>query len=227
VVLAPKLRACLQHRSVRDILTPHQREAGQETTDLLAPAVRSANPENAGAKTFLPETRLGFAAEKKRLRCHRCLHVAQAMMTVGGLISGWQMAVNVVAVFISIIMLLASSDLRCILLPPPAPIAVPPTSTSPYDLWVSLDTKHPDYFQVVLESGFWSNRRAEVAPHDGANPSVRAEIRLHRLARPSVPDEEDGIVWIERRRRFLTREFSPGERVGRYSFSYLTRLGHE
>ena len=38
------------------------------------------------------------------------------------------------------------------------------------------------------------------------------------------PAIEDGTVWVERRRRFLTREFAPGERVGRYSLSYLTRL---
>jgi hypothetical protein len=40
-------------------------------------------------------------------------------------------------------------------------------------------------------------------------------------------NEDDGIVWIERRRRFLTREFFPGERVGRYSVPYLSHLGHE
>jgi hypothetical protein len=39
--------------------------------------------------------------------------------------------------------------------------------------------------------------------------------------------ENDGDVWVERRRRFLTREFNPGERVGRYSLNYLSHLGHE
>jgi hypothetical protein len=56
---------------------------------------------------------------------------------------------------------------------------------------------------------------------------VRAEIRLQRVARQTTDDEEDGTVWIERRRWFLGREFTPGERVGRYSFSYVNRLGHE
>jgi hypothetical protein len=104
---------------------------------------------------------------------------------------------------------------------------VAPSSPSPYDLWVSLDTGHPDRFLVVLESGFWSNRRAEVTRHGGASPSVRAEIRLYRPARQTTGDAEDGTVWIERRRWFLTREFAPGERVGRYSLSYVSRLGRE
>jgi hypothetical protein len=124
-------------------------------------------------------------------------------------------------------MLLALPDLLGILLPPSAPAVVAPASPSPYHLWVSLDTEHPERFLVVFESGFWSNRRSEVAWHGGAQPSARAEIRLQRLARQTADDEEDGTVWIERRRRFLAREFAPGERVGRYSLSYVSRLGHE
>jgi hypothetical protein len=94
-------------------------------------------------------------------------------------------------------------------------------------LWVSLDTKHPAYFSAVLDSGYWSNRRSEVRRHGGVTPSVRAEIQLHRLTGATAAKEEDGVVWIERRRRFLSREFLPGERVGCYSIPYLTRLGHE
>jgi hypothetical protein len=56
---------------------------------------------------------------------------------------------------------------------------------------------------------------------------VRAVIQLYRLTGVMAASEEDGVVWIERRRRFLGREFLPGERVGRYSIPYLTRLGHE
>jgi hypothetical protein len=56
---------------------------------------------------------------------------------------------------------------------------------------------------------------------------VRAEIHLHRLTGMTAATEDEGIVWIERRRRFLGREFYPGERVGRYSIPYLNRLGHE
>ena len=131
---------------------------------------------------------------------------------------------NAVAGVASTAMLVALPDLRSILIPPPAPAVVAPSSPSPYYLWVSLDTKHPDRFLVVLESGFWSNRRAEVSWQGGANPSLRAEIRLHRLVRQTANDEEDGTVWIERRRRFLMREFAPGERVGHYSFSHVSRL---
>jgi hypothetical protein len=135
--------------------------------------------------------------------------------------------VNVFALLVSVIMVIALPDLRSILLPHPAPTVVAPTSSSPYYLWVSLNTKHPEYFSAVLESGFWSNRRAEVKRYGGIAPSVRAELRLHRLTRMTVENEADGSVWIERRRRFLTREFAPGERVGRYSIPYLEKLGHE
>ena len=124
-------------------------------------------------------------------------------------------------------MLMALPDLRSILLPYPAPVAVTPASSSPYYLWVSLDTKYPKYFSAVLESAYWSNRRSEVKARGGVTPSVRAEIQLHRLTGMTAANEEDGVVWIERRRRFLGREFYPGERVGHYSIPYLSRLGHE
>jgi len=106
-------------------------------------------------------------------------------------------------------------------------VAVTPSSTSPYYLWVSLDTKRPEAFAVVFESGFWANRRAEVTDHTGVGGSARAEMRLNRLDRQSTRDEEDGTVWVERRQKFLTREFQLGERVGSYSLSYVTQLGNE
>jgi hypothetical protein len=104
---------------------------------------------------------------------------------------------------------------------------VAPSSPTPYELWVSLDTPDPTQFSVVFESGFWANRRSEVAAYGGSNASVRAEIRLSRLTRQTTQDADDGIVWIERRQRFLGREFAAGERVGRYTFAYLNRLGRE
>jgi hypothetical protein len=100
-------------------------------------------------------------------------------------------------------------------------------SPSPYYLWISLDTKRAEAFSVVLESGFWSNRWANVGSYAGANGSVRAELRLNRAGVQTTSDEEDGTVWIERRRKFLNREFQPGDRVGSYSLSHITRLGHE
>ena len=148
-------------------------------------------------------------------------------MTLGGFTDRWQMAVNAFALVVSVTMLIALPDLRNILLPHPAPVAVPPASLSPYYLWVSLDSKHPEYFSVALESGYWSNRRSDVKQRGGVTPSVRAEIQFHRLTGMTAANEEDGVVWIERRRRFLSREFHPGERVGRYSIPYLSRLGHE
>jgi hypothetical protein len=125
---------------------------------------------------------------------------------------------------LSAVMIAALPDLRALLLPPPPPAVVGPASASPYYLWVGLETRNPEAFQVVLESGFWANRRVDAVAHDG---SVRAEIRLRRLSHNTVPDSEDGTLWIERRRRFLFREFDPGERVGRYTFSYVTHGSDE
>jgi hypothetical protein len=175
----------------------------------------------------LPPVRLGFAAEKLGLRVHRCGHIAKAVMELGGLRGGWQLHLNAFALVVSMVMLAALPDLRSILLPYSAPAAVPPSSPSPYALWVSLNTRHPAYFRVVLESEYWSNRRSEVRRHTELTPSVRAEIPFHRLTGMSAANEEDGVVWIERRRRFLTREFLPGERVGHYAIPYLSHLGHE
>jgi hypothetical protein len=160
------------------------------------------------------------------LRVHPCRHVAQALARLGELSSAMQMAFNGLAVAASVAVLLSLSDLRGILLPPAAPFPVVPTSPSPDYLWVSLDTRHPECFFVTLESRFWANRRAEVASRNGANGSMRAEIRLRAVGAPGTA-EDDGIVWVERRHRFLTREFGPGERVGRYDLSYLKRLNDE
>jgi len=227
VVLESKLRACLRHEDISDVLTPWQRGARGRVIRQLADGLKETHGGRTAAALRVGGARLGFAAELPRLRGHRCRHLAQAMMSIGGLTSVPQVAVNVLALAVSAVMLAALPDLRGILRPPPAPAAVAPSSPSPYHLWVSLDTKHPEDFEVLLESRFWSNRRATVAAYGGDNASVRAELRLNRLDFQTVSDEEDGTVWIERRRRFLTRAFAPGERVGRYTLSYLTRLGHD
>jgi hypothetical protein len=124
-------------------------------------------------------------------------------------------------------MLAAVPDILNVLAPPAPPAVVKPSSSSPYYLWVSLDTNRPRAFSVAFESGFWSNRRANVARYRGADGSVRAEILVSRVERQSTVDDQDGIVWVERRRAFLTRDYEPGERVGAYSLSYISGLGHE
>ena len=227
VVIGPKIRACLQHAGIRHVLTPLQHDAGQRVIDQIASAAPSAIPNNNLQVPLGARARLGFASQDRRLRSHRCRHVAQSLMAIGDFTSRWQLATGALALIVSIVMLLALPDVRSILWPPPSPAVTGPSSPSPYHLWVSLDTNHPEAFYVVLESGFWSNRRSTVAAYGGANASARAELRLKRLARPTTNDEEDGIIWVERRRRFLTREFLPGDLVGRYSFSYVTRLGGE
>jgi len=94
-------------------------------------------------------------------------------------------------------------------------------------LWVSLGTNRPDAFRAEFESGFWSNRRTDVVAYGGADASVRAEIRLTRTGHQSTIDEQNGTVWIERRRKFLTREFRGGERIASYPFAHLTNLQHD
>jgi hypothetical protein len=148
-------------------------------------------------------------------------------MRLGNFSERRQAAVNALAVFVSLVMVVALPDMRSVLLPHPAPVAVTPASPSPYVLWVSLNTKHPRYFGVVMESEYWSNRRENVKWRDELIPSMRAEIPFHRLIGVSQASEDEGAVWIERRRHFLTREYFPGERVGRYSIPYLSHLGHE
>lgn len=227
VVLEPKLRACLQQGNILHVLTPRQRGAGRRAIKSLAGAPLRADRQGTLSTPKFAPTQLGFAAETPHLRSHQCRHVAQTVMVLGDLFSTWQTSVNSFAVIASAAILLALPDLHSIIAPPPAPTAVTPSSPSPYYLWVSLNTQKPDSFYVVLESKFWSNRRTVVKQYGGANASVRAEIRLQRLGHQISSIEADGTVWIERRRRFLTREFAPGERVGRYSLSYLSHLGYE
>jgi hypothetical protein len=223
VVIEPKIRACLRNSEITDILTPWQPEARQSVIDKLTLA--SGRPTR--ERPMAAEMTRAFASERHRVRSHRCRHAAQSIMAVGEFSSRSQVAVNFLAIALSIIMVVALPDIRDVLAPPAPPVAVKPSSPSPYYLWISLDTKRPEAFTVLLESGFWANRRADVANHTGPGGSARAEMRLSRLSRQETADEEDGRVSVERRQKFLTREFQLGERVGSYSLSYLTQLGNE
>jgi hypothetical protein len=227
VVIEPKLRACLNHPSVKHILTPRQPGANRRALGFLSAARHGRPQRGVEPEPSMAGSNLAFAAEESRLRLHPCRNLAQAMLTLGGLTSRWQAGANVVALASSILMIGALPDVRAILSPPPAPTAVGPSSPSPDYLWVSLDTKNPECFRVVLESGFWANRRVDVLAHSGVNASVRAEIRLQRLDDPVERSGDDAVVWLERRPRFLSRDFNSGERVGRYSVSYLRGLGYE
>ena len=222
VVLEPKIRACLRSPYVTDVLTPWQAEAKQKAIEKVAATARPVGraPQNPGMV-------LGFAAPKRKLRSHRCRHVAQSVMAVGDFTSKYQVAANVLGVAVTVLMVLALPDLRNILGPPDPPRVVGPGSPSPYNLWVSLDTDRPDAFKAALESGFWSNRRADVIAYGGADGSVRAEMRLTRNGRPNTIDDQDGMIWIERRRKFLSREFEAGERIASYPLSHLNGLNHD
>ncbi|HTI71780.1 MAG TPA: hypothetical protein VMF06_17525 [Candidatus Limnocylindria bacterium] len=221
VILEPKLRACLLHGQIKQVVTPRQRPAPHA----FAP-IQSARPEPA-RQTSLSTAPIGFAAEYGSLQSHRARHLADALMALGRLNNRWQPFLNSLALLVSVAMIVALADFKAILLPPPTPSVVAPISPSLTRLWVSLDTKRPEAFRVALDSRYWANRRVDVAEHKGANGSVRAEIYLDRIWDTPVRDPEDGTVWIERRHKFLNREFHPGERVGRYSLSYINKLGHD
>jgi len=228
VVLEPKLRACLAHPFVKHIIIPRQRPALAPGLALPSPAAKTHGVEPLSvAAPLTPSLRLGYASEQHYLQSHACRSVAAAMMVIGGFVSRWQMAVNVIAIASISALLFSAGDLASVLFPPRAPFAVAPASPSTASVWVSLDTRSPERFQVAMESSYWANRRTEVAAHRGDHPSVRAEIALQRLASPSSYDPVDATFWIERRNQFLGREFEAGERVGCYSLRYLRNLGYE
>lgn len=225
VVLDPKLRACLRQPGIEGLLTPRQREARQQDVDRLAGDLSRRGEERVA--TFGPGMRLGFAATKRTMALHQAGHIAQVMMKVGGLLDRRQLALNFFAAAVSVVMLAALPDLLPILRPPAAPLVVEPSSASPYFLWVSLDTDRPLSFRVRFVSEFWANRVANVRRYEDGDLVPRAEMHIQRLPSHLSRDEDDGVIWIERRRSFLTREFLPGERVGRYPLSYVSRLRHE
>ena len=222
VVLDPKIRACLRNPIVTDVLTPWQAEARQSAIERIAATTRLVEPTRQTGGMVL-----GFASVRKKLRSHRCRHAAQSIMAVGDFTSRSQLMANVLALAVTVVMALALPDIRNVLTPPAPPRVVLPGSPSPYYLWVSLDTKRPDAFRVELESGFWSNRRSDVVDYGGADASVRAEMRLSRHGRQTTIDERDGTVWIERRSKFLNREFQAGERIASYPFAHITGLHHD
>jgi hypothetical protein len=220
VIVIPKIRAAHRHSAINHLLTPHQREAGDLASQ---PNLTSKSSDGATGPVTLTNVHLGLAAESTSLHVHTCHHLAQALLAIGGLFSRWQIAVNVLAVIVTVVMLFAARDLRAILLPYSPPQAVGPSSPSPNYLWVSLDTKHPRYFEVLFESDFWADRQAVVSFKGDATPP-RAEIRLLPLAHKSTGGESDGTIWIQRRQCFLGRDFVPGDRVGRYTLHYVTDL---
>jgi hypothetical protein len=222
VVLNPKIRACLRSPNIFDVLTPWQAEARQSAIERTAATTRIVQPPSRNGGMVL-----GFASVQKKLRSHRCRHAAQSIMAVGDFTSRSQLMANVLALAVTVVMAFALPDVRNVLAPPAPPKVVSPGSPSPYYLWVSLDSRRADAFRAALESEFWSNRRADVVAYGGAGGSVRAEMRLSRHGRPSTIDERNGTVWIERRRKFLNREFLGGERVASYPLARITGLPND
>lgn len=225
VMLEPKLKACGQRESIENLLTPRQPGTNRKTISRPVPTVASSAP--APLATSQPPYRPGFAAEQQSLRLLPCRHIAQALMHAAHFFSPGQMVINLMAVATSLVLIYALPDLCGILAPPSAPSVIRPASPSTEILWVSLNTRRPDCFRVVLESRFWRNRQANVEWQGGQETPPRAEIRLVPAISIAIKDPEDGVVWVERRPHLLNRTFSSGERVGRYDLAYLKRLGHE
>ena len=226
VVLEPKVEACLRHGGITGLLTPWQRLPGMSERQVRS-GVHEAHSPPAAPNAAPGRIRFGYAAERSPLRPTRCRHLADALLAVGGLADRRRLWVNLGTLAMSAVMLSALPDIRNLLAPPPAPSLVGPSSASPYHLWVSLATAHPRSFEVVFESEFWANRRALLAEHPESEVAARAELRLRRLSRPSTVGPDHGVVWVERRRSFLGRNFMPGERVGRYTLSYLNDRPYE
>lgn len=222
VELTPKIRSCFKHGQLSGLLVPNQREASNGS---LRRAVNEVS--NGASPVPVPAQENGHREARPVLNVHRCRNVADAVLVIARLPSVAQRWLGLFALLVSGLMLCAASDLRCIVFPPPAPTVVPPSSPSPYFLWVSLDTPHPAFFQVVLQSQVWANRRADVAWQESLPSSVRAEIRLVRLSDAPAHDLQQGVVLIERRPSFLGRKFKPGEVVGRYTLLYLNRFRHD
>jgi hypothetical protein len=225
VVLAPKIRALQQYDGIDHLLMPHQEGAPRELSASVPAARQRAPSSSTVTHLHASSARLGFADDRQHtLSSVQCRHLSHAVLAAAGLRSRTQGVVTAVTILASMVMMAAMPDLRSILAPEPAPMVVAPFSATPYALWVSLDAARPQDFWVVLESSFWSNRRAAVAYPDerGVGPA-RAELPLRRAMHQSSLLIDDGTVWIERRRRFLYREFEPGERVGQFSLSFLMR----
>lgn len=225
VVLEPKLRACLAHASIAHVLTPRQREARARAVSRIAVEQTAEMGGSSRRATGAVEHdfQWGFAAGRKKLAIHRVRNLVGAVLQIAELPRASQRAVNLLAAVCTLLMAAALPDIANILNPPQAPMVIGPRSPSPYSLWVSLDTRDTRHYSAVLESGFWANRRADVISH-GSSAPVRAQLPLTRLRHFASMNEEDGIVWVERRRRFLGREFAGVERVGRYSLAYLTSV---
>lgn len=225
VLLDAKLRALHGEPRIRSILIPSQ--AGmRRARNAFRADVASGAFAATGGEQVRPQ-RGSSTSTATPLQIHACRSVAGAVFAASGMRNNGQIASNAVAVVISLVMLAALPDLRTLLIPPRPPRVVPPASPSPYLLWVSLDTPTPDAFSVVLESQFWSRRRARLTTHPGTNDPPRAELLLRRVPHQTSASEEDGTVWVERRRHFLSRELRPGARVGRYTLTYLFRLSYE
>lgn len=224
VALSNKIQACEKNPRIAHLLVPLQR--GDAPHPKRASDVRRLGARLPRISGLLKTPRFGYAADVLKLKLHRVPHTAAALMAIGSLFSAKQLGLNVLALAVSAAVLAGAGDLLAILRPPGVPLLTPPSSPSPHYVWVSLQTKHPEYYHVVFESRVWNNRRAPVSFQRAITASARAEFRLVRRDwRENKLDE--GTLWIERSPCFLHRRYILSERIARYPLSYINTLGHE
>lgn len=223
VVLGPKFRACLRHAGIREILTPKQPGSGGRIARADADRNRSAVTAQPAFASWV--SRVGLAVESDGLASRPCGNLAQGVLRIGRLESAPQVAMNALAIGVSLTAFAAWPDLKSELFPARAPELQRLISPTAYQLWIGLDTESPERFRAVLQSDHWASRIADPLPFAGPDAKSYASFRLRRLSVEATRNSESGTVWIERRPRFLWRDYGPGERIGRYSISYL--MSHE
>jgi hypothetical protein len=217
VDVKPKIEAALRQSRIEHLLAPWQKGASQKQVDEMA---REISPPESAVSS------VGYAADLHRLMSHRCWHMAQALLTATGFLTRRQLLWSAAITTLTIGMATAFNDLRCIFDPPPIPEVTFPSGRAPGQVfWVSLNTDRPRCFCVLLDSGYWAHRQADVEFQGGRTPSNRAELRLLPRLPQESDDERSGSIMVQRQRRFLSRGFLGAEVVGEYSLSYVQGLG--
>jgi hypothetical protein len=222
VVLEPKLRACLQTGRLQNILTPHQSEAHPEILSKVYLLLQRMKPT---AGDGLVHRRIGYATGRTPpLQLHRCNHLIDAVRAITASTSRFQVIFSAVTVVCTLLLAIASKDLVFLFIPPPPPEITTLSSPADRSLRLRIDTRHSDYYGLVLESEYWVNRNAEVQRGEGTIPSAIADIPLVRASQAVVGHERDGTIWLERRARFLGRDFQQRDRVNHFTLSSLTPI---
>lgn len=203
--LKHKIEACLDHPGITDLITPVQDEARPRVVQRTQPAISPSNS-------------VGQAAGVSELQLHRCWHIAQVLIVMGGLVNASATARNIVLTLFLAVIVVASPHICWILHPSPNPEWIfercgfghIPTP-GPFDdrLILVFKTGSPTRFGVILNSLYWANRENRLYT-DPENPHFgRVELELVKLEQPPVDDPYNGQLQVIRYRKFLFRSLPP------------------